>query len=366
MRKNILTGMIVGLFLAGNLSGMGSDRNDKAWDLLRELVKIPGVSGYETQVADYIQSRLPEGVAAEKDEKDNVWFTVGEGYPHLVFVAHTDELGLVVTEITKQGTLKVEGRGGFFPHMYEGRPVVVHSAAGNTNGLVRPRSSYRSDHRYAALTIPEMEIYLGVSNATEVEKLGINKGDSITPDKRITDLTDDLMAVRAVDDRAGCAALLAAAGRIDWTKIKGKTITFAWDVEEEIGLFGARILAGKLAADYVFPIDTFVSSDAPLDNKRFACLPLGEGMVLRGIDSSSIAPRAALQQVIAIAKAHKIPFQLGNTKGGNDGSVFVPYGAADIPLSWPGVYSHSFIEKIHRKDLLALTDLITVLVIDFK
>jgi putative aminopeptidase FrvX len=175
-----------------------------------------------------------------------------------------------------------------------------------------------------------------------------------------------LIATRAVDDRAGCAALLAAAFNIDWKKIKGKTITFAWDVQEETGLIGASHLAKTLKPDYVFPVDTFVSSDAPLDSKRFARIALGEGVVLRAIDSSNIAPRIELEKVMKIAQRNNIPFQLGNTRGGNDGSVFIPGGATDIPLSWAGVYSHSFIEKIHRHDLEALTELIVAIVKDWE
>jgi putative aminopeptidase FrvX len=204
-----------------------------------------------------------------------------------------------------------------------------------------------------------------VSSEKDARSLGVREGDQITIRKKIVELTPDIIATRAVDDRAGCAALLAAASQIDWKKIKGKTVTFAWDVQEEIGLIGASRLARTLKPDYVFAVDTFVSSDAPLDSKRFAKLPLGKGAVLRAIDSSNITPRAELEKVIKVARDNNIPFQLGNTRGGNDGSVFIPEGAVDIPLSWPGVYSHSFIEKIHRFDLEALTKLIGAIVRDW-
>jgi endoglucanase len=168
-----------------------------------------------------------------------------------------------------------------------------------------------------------------------------------------------------VDDRAGCAVLLAVAHRIRWSRVRGKTVTFAWDVQEETGLVGAARLAKQLGADYVFPIDTFVSTDAPLDEKRFARVPLGEGLVIRGMDSSTIAPRLELEKVMAMARKRGIPYQLGNTRGSTDGTRFIPEGAVCLPLSWPGTYSHSFIEKIHRKDLRALTDLVVALVDDF-
>jgi putative aminopeptidase FrvX len=337
-----------------------------SWELTKKLVLIPGVSGYEKVVAEFIQSHFPPTVKSQRDDMENVWFTVGEGRPHLLFVAHTDELGMVVETVTPEGNLKVSGRGGFLSTMYEGRPVVIHTKNGAVNGIVAPRKDYdKRDVASKVFRTRDFEIYVGVSSEEEVRSLGIEEGNSVTIKKRIIELSPDLIATRAVDDRAGCAALLAAALDIDWKKIKGKTITFAWDVQEEIGLIGASHLAQTLKPEYVLPVDTFVSSDGPMDSKRFARTILGKGAVLRAIDSSNIAPRSELDKVIKIAQNNNIPFQLGNTRGGNDGSVFVPGGATDIPLSWPGVYSHSFIEKIHRSDLEDLTRLIVAIVKDW-
>lgn len=368
MMKRIF-GAAIGLsvFLHGVLVPHTMNRSNSSWDLLKELVMIPGVSGYEGKVADFIRSRLPRGVRPQKDDMHNLWFTAGSGRPHLVFVAHTDELGFVVEEVTADGMLKVSSRGGFLPQMYEGHAVQVHTDGGIVEGVVAPRPGYlKRDLKISAYSTQDVAVYLGVSSQEEVKALGVSEGNSITIKKKIVEFSPDLLSTRAVDDRAGCAALLEASLRVDWTGIEGKTITFAWDVQEETGLIGASQLARKMDADYVFPVDTFVSSAGPFDSKRFALLPLGKGAVLRAIDSSSIVPRTELNRAKEIAKANNIPIQIGNTRGGTDGSAFVPHGAVNIMLSWPGTYSHSFIEKIHRADLEALVDLITALVRDWK
>ena len=74
-----------------------------AWDLLKELILIPGVSGEEEKVADYIQTALSGSFDVQRDDMDNIWFTVGEGSPHLLFLAHTDELGFLVQAVTPSG-----------------------------------------------------------------------------------------------------------------------------------------------------------------------------------------------------------------------------------------------------------------------
>jgi len=366
MKKTIYILTLAMVLTASCTSSQTAIDGKDAWDFLQELILIPGVSGHESEVADYIQKSLPQGIDVQRDDMQNVWFTVGEGKPHLLFVAHTDELGYTVESITPDGTLKVRGHGGFFPQMYEGHSVVVYTGSGSVEGIVSPRQGYlQRDAASEPYTNESVEIDLGVTSEEEARQLGVSEGDPITIRKEVTMLSPNLISARAIDDRAGCAAVLAAALRIDWDSIEGKTVTFAWDVQEETGLIGASRLAQNLDIDYVFPVDTFVSSAGPFDPRHYAHIPLGQGAVIRAIDSSNIAPRTEVKKVLEIARRNGIPVNIGNTSGGNDGSVFLTAGTVDIPLSWPGTYSHSFIEKIDRRDLASLTDLIVALVRDW-
>ncbi len=353
------------------LTAASADAQSRAWDILREFVLVPGVSGHEGPAADYVRKALPAGLEVERDAMHNVWFTVGSGGPHLLFVAHTDELGWIVDRITPEGRVRVKQGGGLLPQTVEARPILVHTARGPVPGIVAPRPGY--DERRTGVDQPDppftaesFDIYLGVETEAEARALGVAEGDSVSPRKTIADLGPGLMAARAVDDRAGCAALLDAALRLKPGALKGRTVTFAWDVREEIGLFGASELAKILKPDYVFAIDTFVSTDSPVESRRLAYLPVGNGAVVRAIDSSNVTPKTEIRKVLAIARKHGIPIQVGSSRGGNDGSVFLSGGAVDIPLSWPGAYAHSLIEKIDRRDLEALTDLILALVAEWK
>jgi len=362
--------LLVLLVLSVGLSPAAAQ--SKAWDILREIVLVPGVSGHEGPVADFIKGRLPAGFKAERDAMSNVWFTVGSGRPHILFVAHSDELGWTIDRITPEGRVRVKPGGGILPQTIEARPVLIHTAKGDVAGIVAPRPGYDDRPSQGEVqeekpfTAESFDIFLGVSTEAEARALGVAEGDTVTAKKVLTDFAPGLMATRAVDDRAGCAALLDAALRLKPETIKGRTVTFAWDVQEETGLFGAAELAKTLKPDYVFAIDTFVSTDSPLESKRFGFLPVGKGAVLRSIDSSNVTPKTEIAKALAIARRRGIPIQVGNSRGGNDGSVFLAGGAVDIPLSWPGSYAHSLIEKIDRRDLEALTDLILAIVSDWK
>jgi putative aminopeptidase len=364
MKGRALTFLLLVTALSAALSA--ADKGPSAWDILRKIVLVPGVSGHEGPVSDFIRDALPQQLKIERDGMHNVWFTVGSGKPHILFVAHSDELGWTVDRITAEGRLKLKGSGGILAQVAEAHAVLVHTARGVVAGVVAPRPGYderRPDNAPAPPYPAEsFEITLGVSSEKEARDLGVAEGDPVTVRKTVVDFAPGLMATRAVDDRAGCAALLAAAQRIDWGRVKARTVTFAWDVQEETGLFGAAELAKSLRPDYVFAIDTFVSSDSPLESKRFAYAVIGKGAVIRAIDSSSVVPQTELRKVLDLAARRGIPVQVGSSRGGNDGSVFLPGGSVDIPLAWPGAYAHSLIEKIDRRDLEALTDLIQALV----
>jgi len=91
------------------------------FDLLRELAELPGVSGYEGPVRKYIAERLNVSKLARTDNIGNLIIDVGEGKPHIALVAHMDEVGLVVTKIEEDGSLRFRKVGGVDEagaHMY--------------------------------------------------------------------------------------------------------------------------------------------------------------------------------------------------------------------------------------------------------
>ncbi|MGH9778610.1 MAG: hypothetical protein ACRD5I_09380, partial [Candidatus Acidiferrales bacterium] len=74
---------------------------------LAELGKLPGVSGYEERVSQWLMQRLKE-YDAELDNLGNVTVTVGSGEPHRLIVTPIDEPGYVVSAITPDGYLRVQ------------------------------------------------------------------------------------------------------------------------------------------------------------------------------------------------------------------------------------------------------------------
>ncbi len=361
----VVSALLFGFGATAQDRGPKGDRARDSFEVLADLVETYGVSGYEAPVRDKVRTYLPGWTRPKVDEKGNLLVTFGSGPEHLVFVAHLDEIGYVVAAIRDDGTLVVERRGGYFDRYFEARPVLVHSGRGPISGIISPRLGYfRAGEAKAEFETEDIRVYLGTDTRGDTEDLGIRPGDSITVPKRFVPLANDRATARSFDDRTGCTALILALQDIDPSEVH-KKITFAWVVEEEIGLLGARDFAMRADADFVFAVDTFVSSDSPREDKRFGDAPLGDGFVIRAMDTSNLTPIEFVDRVIGIANQHNVPVQVGSTNGGNDGSTFTRYGTIDIPIAWPLRYSHSPVEVMDKGDLEALAEIIRHLIIEF-
>jgi putative aminopeptidase FrvX len=191
---------------------------------------------------------------------------------------------------------------------------------------------------------------------------GAHIGSSVTSYKCSARLASTRFTARSIDDRAGSAGLILALEAIDRAKLDRRVI-FAWSVREETGLEGARSLAQEIGSNvsHVYAIDTFVSSDSPLESQAFAYAPIGDGVVSRALDNSSVTPPDEVDRLTKLARVSRIPLQVGTTNGGNDGSELAKYGALDIAIGWPSRYSHSPVELLDVRDIRSLARIVAAL-----
>jgi putative aminopeptidase FrvX len=309
--------------------------------LLQILSEAYGVSEQETMSRHAVESMLPVWAHPTTDGGGNLILHLGSSdrEPGIVFMAHTDELGFRVRGIFPDGSIDLENKGGGSPAFYWGHPALVHTAAGMVAGVVElPAGWDTAQFHFPVDFRAPARLHVGADTAQAVRELGIQVGDTVTIPKHFSTLLGQRVSIRSLDDRVGCTAMVRAVWELG-SAFHGN-VTFVWSTREELGLEGsadyaqAASAAGKTPAT-IFAIDTFVSSDSPLESKRFADARLGSGFVVRAIDNSNIAPWKDVMRLRQIAERHTIPVQYGVTGGGNDGAIFQRYGSIDIPLSWP-------------------------------
>jgi putative aminopeptidase FrvX len=333
---------------------------DPTYQTLGALIESYGVSGHEGPVRDQVLAHMPAWAKPQVDTKGNVRVTIGpDTGKRIVFVAHMDEVGFEIVAINDDGRATLRTRGGMYLSLYEAHPVVVVTPKGLVSAVLAPRRGYTTATA-AQPDIEQLTLYFGTDSAAATRALGVGEGQSATVRKQFVPLAGGRSTGRAMDDRNGSAALLLALAKIDPAKLANR-VTFAWVVEEETGLAGAAFMAAEMFPHTAFAVDTFVSTDTPVDVQRLARAPLGAGAVLRGLDSRTLVSSGVIDRITGIATARKIPLQLGVTSGGTDASAFSAGGAIDAGLSWPGRYSHSPVEIMDRRDLEALVGLIVAL-----
>ena len=348
--------IVAGLLASGPLRGQEPARIAEAQAVLAPLIESYGVSGAEAPVRATVERLLPAWAKAETDTAGNLWVRAGKGDPLVVVVAHLDEIGFGVTAIREDGSLELAARGGFFSSLFEAEPALVHTGTGSIPGVFTPRDSAGPTPRRAP---GPFRVDVGTSSRAATEALGVRVGSTVTMPKRYTRLAGTRASGRAMDDRVGCTTLLLALRRLDPARLRHEVV-FVFSVREEIGLEGAEAVAAALGTRTrrVHAIDTFVSADSPLEPQAFAVTPIGRGPVIRALDQSAVAPPALVDSLVALARARAIPLQVGATNGGNDGSVFAPWGVPDVAIGWPLRYAHSPAEVIDLKDVVRLADVI--------
>jgi len=324
-----------------------------------------------------VLNRLPTWAQAKTttDAAGNLVLHLGDGKadgktPRIAIVAHMDEIGYEVKKIEDDGRLQVDVLGGGYPQYFLGHVALVHKKDSSTVGAVmelpagwdKPNFEFPISMR--SLDEPA-HAYVGTKTKEETEKLGIAVSDYITIPKQYVPLLGTRANARSFDDRVGCSALIAAVHAVG-PNLPGRDVTFVWSTREEVGLNGAAAFAEQTGKegrvpDFVFAVDTFVSSDSPLESKRFADAEIGKGFVVRAVDNSNIVPLQYVDRVVVLAKEANIPVQYGVTGGGNDGSVFPRYGSVDVALGWPLRYSHSPGEVIDLRDLDALGKIVELI-----
>jgi len=336
------------------LPAQDSSRIAETQSVLSQLIESYGVSGMETPVRATVQKLLPAWAKTETDTAGNLWVRVGQGDPVVVFVAHLDEIGYRVDSILDDGSLRLVNQGGFFQSLFEAEPALVHTPKGDVPGVFLPRDTGTTRHNPAAVRAS-----VGTTSRQATLAAGVTVGSTVTMPKQFVRLAGTRATGRSMDDRVGDAAQILALRHLDRAKLKHQVI-FVFSTREEIGLEGARAAATALGTTprRVHAIDTFVSADSPLELQTFAVAQIGAGPVARSLDNSSVTPQVYVDSLAQVARARGLPLQIGTTNGGNDGSMFTPFGVVDVAMGWPLRYSHSPAEVVDLKDIAALADLV--------
>ncbi len=317
-------------------------------ELLRELVMVHGVTGYESGIREAIEAKLPAGVEKTVDNLGNLIATIGTGPGAIIFAAHMDELGMVVADIRDDGFIKLKSLGGIDARVMAGRVLRVKTKKGEVRGVVgvKPPHLMSGDRSEMNEVVPfeKMHLDIGADSGDEAREMGIEVLDPVTFDKTFEVLNGKYVSARGLDDRAGCAMQIMALEALKGRTLKKKKVHFAFTVQEERGLRGAQLVGHNFEAEYCFAIDTASSGREPSSDRSMGPAVLGGGPALRAIDNRHISDPAFVKEIKAIAEKNGIPIQVIFTGGSTDAAAIEVQGPKSLPIAFPARYTHSPVE----------------------
>jgi putative aminopeptidase FrvX len=325
---------------------------DKLLENLIELCSVTGVSGREENVRQLLIKKLK--VPYQVDNVGNLVVELGEGEETVAIMAHMDEIGLIITGVNNDGTLNFRKIGGFDDRILAGSHVQVVTESGMLEGVI----GITPPHLSSQQTIENLRIDIGCKSKQEAEALGVKVLDYAVFKKHASLLNGEFFAMRSLDDRFGCLALLEVLNRVKDEKLSRK-IYFVWTVQEEIGLKGAKAFVASHRIDVCYAVDSFACCSSLTGD-----VTVGKGPVLRMLDNSAFASYELMKEILNLAEKHDLPVQVGVTGGGTDGSVAMEFGAKMVPVTLAVRYLHTPAEYISIKDLKNLIELLTLLIVE--
>ena len=320
------------------------------WEDIRKLCELPGVSGREAPVRDYIISRLPEGVAYETDAMGNLYVEKkGKETPEnkVVLFAHMDEVGLIVTYITDDGYLKFDEVGGIDPAVLIGRSVLLESGR---PGVIALKPIHLCEGEEAK-KIPELRdlcIDIGAASKEEAEQYA-PLGSYAVYNSDYVGFGDGMVKMKALDDRFGCALMLDLL-----SEDLPYDTTFVFTVQEEVGARGAVAGAYRTEPDIAVILETTTAGDiCGVEGADRACV-LGEGPVVSYMDRATVYDHDLYKLAMDTAKGAGISAQTKTrVAGGNDASSVQSTGRGSrvLAISAPTRYLHSPVDVLNRTDV---------------
>src|SRR6267143_20260 len=240
-----------------------ADQGEDARSLVRALASVGGVAGREGQVRAAIRKAAPTWASFQADNLGNLTVVVGSGKPSLLLVAHMDEPGYVVSGVTEQGYLKLQRLARIplsplFDQFHMGQPLLVQARRGTVPAVAVVHSTHlwRGNAAPLAHAVLDEDLFvdIGTRSPGEVEAAGVALLDPVVIARRTVDLAGGKLAGPAMDDRAGCAALVLLLQELEPAKIHG-TLSVAFSAQQLMGGRGALRLANRIEADEVLVVD---------------------------------------------------------------------------------------------------------------
>ncbi len=333
--------------------------------MFKTLTELQGAPGNEHLVRQYMRTELEKYSDEIVQDRLGGIFGVkkGEG-PKVLVAGHMDEVGFMVTQITKNGMIKFQPLGGWWNQVLLAQRVQVMTDNGPVIGVIGsiPPHNLTPEQRAKPMELKNMLIDIGADDEEDAKAIGIRPGQSILPVTPFTPMSNNKkILAKAWDNRYGCGLALELMKELKDEKLPNELYSGA-TVQEEVGLRGAQVAANMIKPDIFYALDASPANDMSGDDKEFG--QIGKGALLRIFDRTMITHKGMREFVLDTAESNNIPYQYFISQGGTDAGR-VHLSNDGVPSAVVGIasrYIHTHASIIHVDDYAAAKELIVKLV----
>lgn len=284
--------------------------------VLKRLSEAAGVSGQEQEVRAIIREQL-QGVV-DSLEGDTMGNLIAAKHPQapgprVMLAAHMDEVGFMISGYERSGMLKFRKVGGIDDRVLVSKGVRI--GKDRIPGVIgaKPIHLQEPRERETPLRADQLYIDIGAKGKEEAEKK-VPLGEFAVFDTAFAEFGAGLVKGKALDDRIGCAVLIALLKEEFDLPVYG-----CFTVQEEVALRGAAVSAYRVHPELGIAIEGTICADLPGIDEEARVTTLGQGPALTIADGGTLPNRAMVDELVRLAKAHQVPFQFRRgTAGAND------------------------------------------------
>lgn len=342
--------------------------NPESLAFLETLVNTPSPTGYETRGQRIWLDRVSAWAdETHHDAYGNCVAVLNKGgSPRIMLAAHADEIAMAVNYVTQEGYVHVRKMGGINPAITRAQRAIVHTRKGAILGVfgsVAPHLT-RGEDNLKEPKIHDLFLDIGAANREDAMSL-VQIGDPITLKDRFERMRGDLAIARAFDNRIGTWAVAETLRLVKESRTAfAAEVCAVSNVQEEVGLFGARQIAYSLKPDVALVVDVTHATDYPtIDQRQHGDIKVGRGPAITHGGCNHTAVVARIEEV-AIQENIPVQHEAMSATSGTDADVIF-WTRGGIPcglISLPNRYMHSPVEVVSLKDLEAIPRLMAAFV----
>jgi endoglucanase len=326
-------------------------------ELLKQLTEAGGVSGHEFEIRRLIRDLIADYVDEWRVDPMGNLLAMKKGAAadglRVMIDAHMDEVGLMITGVDRDGTLRFTGVSAS-ARVLPG--TVVQVGRKKLTGVIglRPIHLLKDNQVKSPVKMDALRIDIGAKSKEQASNK-VSPGDVAAFVTEYEELGQTAIG-KAFDNRAGCAVLVELLRRDRYPF----DLLAAFTVQEEVGLRGAKVAAFSLKPDAALVLECTPAYDLPNDRDVSPNVSLGKGPSIYVMDAGTFQDPRLVAHITHTATKSGIPFQIRRPGGGGTNAAAIQRAGVAIPvatIATPARYTHTPVSMLNLDDFRNVVEL---------